>query len=96
MLTGFIMIQPGAEISRQIDLLLNLDDPAHVARYREFEHWFKHTQDVPGAFYLWIRRLFRDNALIAGSLEVRGRKVDLGRIEMFTATCSPAHRPPSP
>ena len=27
MLTGFIMIQPGAEISRQIDLLLNLDDP---------------------------------------------------------------------
>lgn len=83
MLTGFIMIQPGAEISRQIDLLLNLDDPAHVARYREFEHWFKHTQDVPGAFYLWIvRRLFRDNALIAGSLEVRGRKVDLGRIGM--------------
>jgi poly(3-hydroxyalkanoate) synthetase len=83
MLTGFIMIQPGAEISRQIDLLLNLDDPAHVARYREFEDWFKHTQDVPGAFYLWIvRRLFRDNALITGSLEVRGQKVDLGRIDM--------------
>jgi len=83
MLTGFIMIQPGAEISRQIDLLLNLDDPAHVARYREFEDWFKHTQDVPGAFYLWIvRHLFRDNALIRGSLEVRGQKVDLGRIGM--------------
>jgi len=83
MLTGFIMIQPGAEISRQIDLLLNLDDPAHVARYREFEDWFKHTQNVPGAFYLWIvRHLFRDNALIAGSLEVRGQKVDLGRLEM--------------
>ncbi len=83
MLTGFIMIQPGAEISRQIDLLLNLDDPAHVARYREFEDWFKHTQDVPGAFYLWIvRHLFRDNALISGSLEVRGQKVDLGRIDM--------------
>ena len=48
MLAGFIMIQPGAEISRQIDLLLNLDDPSHVARYREFEDWFKHTQDCPG------------------------------------------------
>ena len=83
MLTGFIMIQPGAEISRQIDLLLNLDDPSHVARYREFEDWFKHTQDVPGAFYLWIvRNLFRDNALISGSLEVGGQKVDLGRIDM--------------
>ena len=80
---GFILIQPGAEISRQIELLLNLDDPAHVARYREFEDWFKHTQDVPGAFYLWIvRNLFRDNALVSGSLEVRGQKVDLSRIDM--------------
>ncbi len=83
MLSGFIMIQPGAEISRQIDLLLNLDNPAHVARYREFEDWFKHTQDVPGAFYLWIvRNLFRDNGLVAGSLKVRGKKVDLSRIDM--------------
>ena len=83
MLSGFILIQPGAEISRQIELLLNLDDPAHVARYREFEDWFKHTQDVPGAFYLWIvRNLFRDNGLVSGSLEVRGQKVDLSRIDM--------------
>ena len=83
MLSGFIMIQPGAEIARQIDLLLHLDDPAHVARYREFEDWFKHTQDVPGAFYLWIvRHLFRDNRLITGSLEVRGQNVELGRIGM--------------
>jgi poly(3-hydroxybutyrate) depolymerase len=83
MLNGFIMIQPGAEISRQVDLLLNLDDPAHVARYREFEDWFKHTQDVPGAFYLWIvRNLFRDNALITGSLAVGDRRVDLAKIDM--------------
>ena len=81
--SGFIMIQPAAEISRQLDLLLHLDDDAHVARYREFEDWFKHTQAVPGAFYLWIvRKLFRDNALIAGALEVGGARVDLGRIEM--------------
>ena len=81
MLSGFILIQPGAEISRQIDLLLNLDDPAHVARYREFEDWFKHTQAIPGAFYLWIvEHLFRDNELIAGKLEVGGEHVELGRI----------------
>jgi poly(3-hydroxybutyrate) depolymerase len=83
MLTGFIMIQPSAEISRQIDLLLNLDDPSHVARYQEFEDWFKHTQDVPGQFYLWIvRNLFRDNALISGSLDIGGEKVNLSRIDM--------------
>jgi poly(3-hydroxyalkanoate) synthetase len=83
MLAGFILIQPGAEIARQIDLLLNLDDPAHVSRYREFEDWFKHTQAVPGAFYLWIvRHLFRDNALIGGTLNVRGRNVELARLDM--------------
>jgi poly(3-hydroxyalkanoate) synthetase len=83
MVSGFVMIQPGAEISRQIDLLLHLDDEHHVARYCEFEDWFKHTQDVPGAFYLWIiRHLFRDNGLIDGAIRVRGRRVDLANISM--------------
>ena len=31
MVSGFVMIQPSAEISRQIDLLLHLDDEHHVA-----------------------------------------------------------------
>ena len=83
MVAGFVMIQPSAEISRQIDLLLHLDDDAHVARYCKFEDWFKHTQDVPGAFYLWIiRHLFRDNGLIDGAIKVRGRRVELAKISM--------------
>jgi poly(3-hydroxybutyrate) depolymerase len=83
MLAGFILIQPRDEVSRQLELLAHLDDGAHVARYREFEDWFKHTQDIPGAFYLWIvEHLFRDNALVAGELEIDGRPVDLGRIDM--------------
>jgi poly(3-hydroxyalkanoate) synthetase len=83
MLAGFLLIQPGAEIAKQFDLLLNTDDPAHVARYREFEDWYKHTQDIPGKFYLWIvKHLFRDNELIRGELEVRGQRVDLARIDM--------------
>jgi poly(3-hydroxybutyrate) depolymerase len=83
MLSGFVLIQPAAEISRQIELLLNVDDDHHVARYREFEDWFKWTQDIPGQFYLWIvRHLFGDNALIRGALRVRGRHVDLEAIDM--------------
>ena len=83
MVSGFVLIQPGAEISRQIDLLLHLDDDAHVARYCQFEDWFKHTQDVPGGFYLWIiRHLFRDNELINGALRIRGRRVGLANISM--------------
>jgi poly(3-hydroxyalkanoate) synthetase len=82
MLAGFIIIKPDNELSRALSLLAHIDDAEHVARYREFEDWFKHTQPIPGRFYLWIvEHLFRDNALIAGELEVRGERVDLGRIE---------------
>jgi poly(3-hydroxybutyrate) depolymerase len=81
MLAGFILIKPDNEIGRQLQLLANVNDDAHVARYREFEDWFKHTQPIPGAFYLWIvEHLFRDNELIRGRLEVGGQLVDLARI----------------
>lgn len=83
MLSGFILIQPGAEISRQLELLCHLSDPKHVARYREFEDWFKHTQDIPGAFYLWIvRYLFLGNELIGGTLEIGGRVVKVDKLDM--------------
>ncbi|HEY5187505.1 MAG TPA: alpha/beta fold hydrolase [Solirubrobacteraceae bacterium] len=83
MLGGFVLIQPGTELSRQLDLLCNLEDSQQVARYSEFEDWFKHTQDIPGGFYLWIvEHLFRDNALISGELEIGGRQVDLGQLTM--------------
>jgi poly(3-hydroxyalkanoate) synthetase len=80
-LGGFIALRPEAEVERQLQLLTHLDDPEHVARYRIFEDWFKHTQDVAGAFYLWIvQHLFRDNELVKGELLVAGERVDLSRI----------------
>jgi poly(3-hydroxybutyrate) depolymerase len=82
LLAGFIAIKPESEMARQMQLLAHLDDAAHVERYREFEDWFKHTQPIPGAFYLWIvEHLFRDNELIVGKLEIGGERVDLARIE---------------
>src|SRR3954447_7141388 len=82
LLGGFIVINPSSEVARQLALLAALDDPAHVVRYGEFEDWFKHTQDLPGAFYLWIvEHLFRRNALVAGALEVGGRRADLAQID---------------
>jgi poly(3-hydroxybutyrate) depolymerase len=83
MLSGFIVIKPGDEIARQLELLRNVRSPAYVGRYREFENWFKHTQDIPGDFYLWIvRHLFRDNELVRGLLEIGGRRVELGKLNM--------------
>ena len=58
-----------------------MHDPEYVERYREFDTWFRWTQDIPGTFYLWIvEHLFQRNSLIRGELEIGGRHVDLGAI----------------
>ncbi len=81
MLNGFILIKPENELSKQLQLLNHVRDAEHLERFRAFEDWFKHTQDIPGAFYLWIvEHLFADNKLIAGELEIGGEWVDLSRI----------------
>ncbi|HMA46602.1 MAG TPA: hypothetical protein VKP11_05295, partial [Frankiaceae bacterium] len=50
MLAGFVGLKPDDEVDRQLQLLAHLHEPRHVERYREFETWFQHTQDIPGAF----------------------------------------------
>jgi poly(3-hydroxyalkanoate) synthetase len=81
MLGGFIALKPETEYAKQLALLSRIDDERYVDRYRVFEDWYKHTQDVAGAFYLWIvEHLFLENQLISGELGVGGERVDLGRI----------------
>lgn len=81
LLGGFIAIKPESEIAKNIQLLTDQHDPDLVRRYRAFEDWFKHCQNVPGAFYLWlVEHLFRDNELVRGALVIDGRRVDLADI----------------
>ena len=93
-LANFVGIQPQSEVSRQLQLLENIDDPTHVERYRVFEDWFKYTQDVPGAFYLWlVEHLFWKNKLISGDLEIGGRRVDMGAITCPLLLLAGSQRP---
>jgi poly(3-hydroxybutyrate) depolymerase len=81
LLTGFKLLQPEAELDRQLRLLAHVRDQEHVERYRRFEDWFQHTQPIAGEFYLWIvEHLFQRNELVAGQLTVGGGQVDLGAI----------------
>ena len=67
LLGGFIAIKPENELGKQLQLLANLREQHHVDRYRLFEDWFKHTQDVAGPFYLWlVEHLFVKNELVGG------------------------------
>ena len=68
----------------------NVRDARHVERYRAFEDWFKHTQDIAGPFYLWlVEHLFRDNELIGGTLTHRRRR---GRPRTHRLPRQPARR----
>src|SRR3954469_13271202 len=81
LLGGFIAIKPENEIGKQLQLLANVREDHHVDRYRLFEDWYKHTQDVAGPFYLWlVEHLFVKNELVRGTLPVDGAAVDLGAI----------------
>ena len=74
MLNGFILIKPENEIAKQIQLMNHINDADHLERHRHFETWFKHVQDIPGTFYLWIvEHLFMDNGLVNGTLEIERR-----------------------
>jgi poly(3-hydroxyalkanoate) synthetase len=81
LLGGFIAIKPENELGKQLQLLANLREEHHVDRYRAFEDWYKHTQDVAGPFYLWlVEHLFVKNELVGGTLTVDGAPVRLDAI----------------
>jgi poly(3-hydroxybutyrate) depolymerase len=73
MLAGFVALEPQAELSKHVALMAGLGDAGFLARHRRFEDWYKHTQDIPGRFYLWIvEHLFRNNQLFHGELDIAG------------------------
>jgi|tagenome__1003787_1003787.scaffolds.fasta_scaffold20857616_1 poly(3-hydroxyalkanoate) synthetase len=81
LLGGFIAIKPENEVGKQLQLLAHLREDRHVDRYRAFEDWYKHTQDVAGPFYLWlVEHLFMGNELVGGTLSVDGAPVRLDAI----------------
>jgi poly(3-hydroxyalkanoate) synthetase len=81
LLGGFIAIKPENELGKQLQLLAHLREDHHVDRYRLFEDWYKHTQDVAGPFYLWlVEHLFVKNELVGGTLAVDGMPVTLDAI----------------
>ena len=81
-LTGFKLLEPGAPLERLTGLLANIHDPDYVTRHIDFTNWFEWTQDLPGAFYLWIiEHLFVHNELARGVLVVDGRQVNLSAVD---------------
>jgi poly(3-hydroxybutyrate) depolymerase len=75
-LRGFKLLEPGAELDRLMGLFANIHDPNYVTRHIDFTNWFEWTQDLPGAFYLWIiEHLFVHDELARAALNEHWRPI---------------------
>jgi polyhydroxyalkanoate synthase len=59
-----------------------LDDRHDRAAFRSMARWVADNPGCPSrAWREWVGWLYRDNALVRGAVRLRGRRVDLSRIE---------------
>src|SRR5208337_848781 len=82
MLQGWKNMHPEQHyIKEHVDLFLNIDDPAYVAKSETFESWYENPLDLPGRWYLQaIRELFKENRFAKGEFVGLGRRLNLKAI----------------
>lgn len=81
---AFLMMNPVSNLTKYtIDLVDVLGDDAKLLNFLRMERWIADRPDHPGeVLRQWFKDLYQDNKLIAGELELGGRKVDLHAITM--------------
>jgi poly(3-hydroxyalkanoate) synthetase len=68
-------------IKEQIDLFVNIDDPAYLAKRETFARWHENPLDLPGRWYLQVMgELFKENRLAKGEFIGLGRRLNLKAI----------------
>lgn len=84
MLAGFKSMHPKQHyVAKFHDLYRSIGDPGHRQRFEDFERWYEHTIDLPGAWYLQvITQLFKENRLPKGDFVGLGRRLDLASIRV--------------
>src|SRR5208337_3543243 len=82
MLQGWKNMHPDENyIKEHIDLYVNIDDPAYLAKRETFERWYENPLDLPGRWYLQVmRELFKENRLAKGEFMGLGRRLNLKAI----------------
>jgi polyhydroxyalkanoate synthase len=79
--TAFRLLKPTGEAAQYANLWQRLCDEEYVTGYQAMNRWVHDHIPFPGAaFGQLVEQLVRDNALMAGTLELGGRRVDLGEV----------------
>ena len=61
-----------------VEMVSNATDPAAMATFMAMEKWLADRPDLPGRLArTWLNDLYRDNALIAGRMELLGKPIRL-------------------
>jgi len=70
-------------LQKYLALVDGADDPAALANFLRMEQWIFDSPDQAGAaFREFVTWLFQQNRLVAGTLELAGRRVDLKDVTM--------------
>jgi polyhydroxyalkanoate synthase len=81
--TAFDMLRPGQRAAGNIRLYDNLWNDDFVKSYRMFDRWSADILPLAGEYFRQTtKKLMWGNELLAGTLEVGGRPVDLGAIKV--------------
>ena len=79
--TAFDMLRPAARAALQIRIIDQLHDDQFIKSTRMFDRWASDILPLAGEYFReTTKQLMWDNRLLAGTMEVAGRPVDLGRI----------------
>jgi polyhydroxyalkanoate synthase len=81
---GFMTRSPFEKnLRKYVDLVDLLDDERKLLAFLRMEKWIFDTPDLPGdSFRQWLKDFYQGNKLIAGEVELAGRRVDLRNITM--------------
>jgi polyhydroxyalkanoate synthase len=78
---AFKLLDPMGNWSKYLGIEAASRDPRKLVRTLARERWLEENVPVSGAFAReFIGRAYQDDALLAGTWEIRGRRVDLGAI----------------
>ena len=81
--TAFDMLRPGQRAAGNIRLYDNLWNDDYVKSYRMFDRWSADILPLAGEYFRQTtKKLMWDNELLEGTLEVGGRRVDLGNVRV--------------
>ncbi len=81
---GFALMDPVANfVSKYVRLYDNLEDEDFVENFARMERWLDEGIDVAGEAYVqFLEDIYQDNKLYKNELELDGKPVDVGEIDM--------------